>query len=122
MGSKSHSKKHHDNTQDGSTILRIPKVSMPSTTNTAHTVTSSGNQAAMPTTLRVRKDLMFLGLQANPPVADANPNPESQGISRISILTTRTEEQYNDRSSKTTTSTSFETIGRNAQSGQSSGQ
>merc|ERR1711971_480199 len=75
MGSKSHSKKHHDNTQDSSTILRIPKVSMPSTTNTAHTVTSSGNQAAMPTTLRVRKDLMFLGLQANPPVADANPIP-----------------------------------------------
>ena len=73
--SKSHSKKHHDNTQDGSTILRIPKVSMPSTTNTAHTVTSSGNQAAMPTTLRVRKDLMFLGLQANPPVAAANPIP-----------------------------------------------
>ena len=73
--SKSHSKKHHDNTQDGSTILRIPKVSMPSTTNTAHTVTSSGNQAAMPTTLRVRKDLMYLGLLANPPVAAANPIP-----------------------------------------------
>ena len=73
--SKSHSKKHHDNTQDGSTILRIPKVSMPSTTNTAHTVTSSVHQAAMPNTLRVRKDLMFLGLMANPPVAAANPIP-----------------------------------------------
>jgi hypothetical protein len=64
----------HDSS-DGSTILRIPKVSMPSTTNTAHTVTSSGNQAAMPTTLRVRKDLMYLGLLANPPVAAANPIP-----------------------------------------------
>ena len=84
--SKSHSKKHHDNTQDGSTILRIPKVSMPSATNTAHTVTSSGNQAAMPTTLRVRKDLMFLGLQANPPVAAANPIPSPKGSAGLASL------------------------------------
>ena len=61
------SKKH--DSSDGSTILRIPKVSMPSTSSVPTPVTSPVPN--MPTKLRVRKDLMYLGLMANPPSASA---------------------------------------------------
>merc|ERR1719270_261931 len=73
--STSSNKSKHDNTQEGSTILRIPKVSMPSTASTP--VTSS--VPTMPTTLRVRKDLMFLGLMANPPATTTPPAPSPKG-------------------------------------------
>ena len=61
------SKKH--DSSDGSTILRIPKVSMPSTSSIPTPVTSPVPN--MPTKLRVRKDLMYLGLMANPPAPAA---------------------------------------------------
>merc|ERR1719266_2552846 len=68
------SKKHHD--QDGSTILRIPKVSMPSSTSVPIPVTSP--VPSMPTKLRVRKDLMYLGLMANAPAPQTAAAPTSQ--------------------------------------------
>ena len=55
---------------DGSTILRIPKVSMPSTTSAPPAKITS--PPPMPTKLRVRKDLMYLGLMANKGNEQAN--------------------------------------------------
>lgn len=71
---------------DGSTILRIPKVSMPNSSSSSEQPPQVTSPPPMPTKIRVRSDLMYIGLMAKGKEMEQKEQQEEQGKNLMQLL------------------------------------